>query len=92
MLKNVIPQKVVELNKLLEQSDHWKDLQTNVIAEAENLAIPRPRGAEEGQGDGPEPTQGEVACNKVLVSMIATVKPYMINLQQHADHVTKKLI
>ncbi len=84
----MIPQKVVELNALLEQSDNWKDLQASVVAEAENLAIPR--GAHQGQGDGPKPAQGEVPCNTVLVKQIATVKPYMINLQEHAAHVKKQ--
>lgn len=85
LLKNVIPQKVVELNKLLEQSDNWKNLQANVIAEAENISIPR--GVDQGQGDGPKPAQKAVLCNTVLTNQIALVKPYMINLQAHAGQV-----
>jgi len=97
LLQNVIPQKVVELNELLEKPDYWKDLQTNVIAEAENIAIPRPRpkaGEEQGQGDavdGPQ-LQGAVPCNTALISQIALVKPYMISLQEHADLVIKLII
>jgi len=93
LIKTIFPQKITELNAILESEQFSYEAQKTILNNSLNIPLPNSGGAGDAGGQVLVPVRfglslppsGPVTCNPVVATQINVVKPYIRHLVEHAN-------